>query len=209
MKKTVNSEVGRKRNLIETLYRHSDLSVESIANQADMSIRQVQNVIDKIRKRDALDVLVEQSKTPIKKIMTTKVVSLEPTKTVYDASVLMTQKGVGCIVVTENGKPYGIITERDIVSGISGIDISLKNVTLEEFARRPVITAKIHQTVEEAAELMIRNHVRRLPVIKEGKIVGIVTVTDLAMFLSPTRRPGLADSILHAISRETAARKSR
>ena len=182
------SEQERKRNLIETLYRHSDLSVQEISNQADMTIKQVQDVIDDIRKRNVLEILVEQSKTPVKQIMSPKVVSLEHTKTVYDASVLMAKNGVGCVVVTANGKPYGIITERDVVHGIPGIDISLKNITLEEFASRPIITAEPEQTIEEVADIMIREKIRRLPIVQKDKLVGIVTVTDLAKFLSPTRR---------------------
>ena len=67
VEKDNQSELERKKNLIDTLYHHSDLSVESISYQADMSIRQVQSIVDKIRKKEALEVLVEHSKTPMKK----------------------------------------------------------------------------------------------------------------------------------------------
>jgi CBS domain-containing protein len=201
------SELERKKTLIDTLYHHSDLSVESISYQADMSIKQVQGMIDKIRKKEALEVLVEHSKTPVEKIMTKIVVSLESDKTVHDASVLMTKKRVGCLVVTEKGKPLGIFTKGDIVKGISKFDISFKNITLGDVASRPLIYASWRQTIEEVADLMIKNKIRKLPVIQQGKIVGIVTVTDLAMFLSPTRRPGLTDSIFHVITRDNARKK--
>ncbi len=200
------SELERKKNLIDTLYHHSDLSVESISYQADMSIKQVQGIIDKIRKKEALEVLVEHSKTPVEKIMIKMVVSLESGKTVYDASVLMAKKKVGSLVVTSRGKPFGIVTKGDLVKGIS-TGISFKNVSLEEFATRPLIYASSRQTIEEVADLMIKNKIRKLPVIQQGKIVGIVTVTDLAMFLSPTRRPGLTESIFHVITRENARKK--
>lgn len=205
-KGSLEAELERKRNLIETLYRHSDLSLESISNQADMSIRQVQNIVDKIRKRDALEVLVEQSKTPVEQIMTKDVVSLDCSSTIYDAAEMMSQKKTGCVVVTDDGKPFGILTERDIVWGIRALDSSFKKVTLDEIASRPLIYAEPKQTVEEVSEIMAKEKIRRIPVVKNGKVVGIVTVTDLARFLSPTRRPGLADSILHAISRETKRR---
>lgn len=200
------SELERKKNLIDTLYHHSDLSVESISYQADMSIKQVQGIIDKIRKKEALEVLVEHSKTPVEKIMTKIVVSLESGKTVYDASVLMAKKRVGSLVVTSRGKPFGIVTKGDLVKGIS-TGILFKNVSLEEFATRPLIYASSRQTIEEVANLMIKNKIRKLPVIQQGKIVGIVTVTDLAMFLSPTRRPGLTESIFHVITRENSRKK--
>ncbi|MDE1832167.1 CBS domain-containing protein [Candidatus Nitrosotalea okcheonensis] len=200
------SELERKKNLIDTLYHHSDLSVESISYQADMSIKQVQGIIDKIRKKEALEVLVEHSKTPVEKIMTKIVVSLESGKTIYDASVLMAKKRVGSLVVTSKGKPLGIVTKGDLVKGIS-TGVSFKNVSLEQFATRPLIYASSRQTIEEVADLMIKNKIRKLPVIQQGKIAGIVTVTDLAMFLSPTRRPGLTESIFHVITRENARKR--
>ncbi len=200
------SELERKKSLIDTLYHHSDLSVESISYQADMSIKQVQGIIDKIRKKEALEVLVEHSKTPVEKIMTKIVVSLESGKTIYDASVLMAKRKVGSLIVTSKGKPFGIVTKGDLVKAISA-KISFNGVSLEEFATRPLIYASAKQTVEEVADLMIKNKIRKLPVIQQGKIVGIITVTDLAMFLSPTRRPGLTESIFHVITRENARKK--
>ncbi|MGI0093650.1 MAG: CBS domain-containing protein [Nitrosotalea sp.] len=199
-------ELERKKSLIDTLYHHSDLSVESISYQADMSIKQVQGIIDKIRKKEALEVLVEHSKTPVDKIMTKIVVSLESSKTIYDASVLMAKRKVGSLVVTSKGKPFGIVTKGDLVKGIS-TGASFKNISLEEFATRPLVYASSSQTVEQVADIMIKNKIRKLPVIQQGKMVGIVTVTDLALFLSPTRRPGLTDSIFHVITRENARKK--
>jgi CBS domain-containing protein len=205
--KGTQTELERKKSLIDTLYHHSDLSVESISYQADMSMTQVQAMIDKIRKNEALEVLVSHSKTPVEKIMTRSVVSLESSKTVYDASKMMAKKRVGCLVVTSKGKPLGIVTKGDIVKGVSQSDISFKNRNLGEFATRPLIYASSRQTIEEVADLMIKNKIRKLPVLQQGKVVGIVTATDLAMFLSPTRRPGLTESILHVITREKSRKK--
>jgi predicted transcriptional regulator len=66
---------------------------------------------------------------------------------------------------------------------------------------RPLIYAEPGLTVQEATELMIKNKIRKLPIVHGQRLVGIVTVTDLAVFLSPTKRPGLALSTLQAISR--------
>ncbi|CUR51410.1 putative CBS domain protein [Nitrosotalea devaniterrae] len=206
VEKDNQSELERKKSLIDTLYHHSDLSVESISYQSDMSIKQVQGIIDKIRKKEALEVLVEHSKTPVEKIMAKTVVSLESGKTLYDASVLMAKKKVGCLVVTSKGKPLGIVTKGDVVKAVS-IGVSFKSTKLEEFASRPLVYASSSQTIEEVADLMIKNKIRKLPVIQQGKIVGIVTVTDLALFLSPTRRPGLTESIFHVITRENAKKR--
>lgn len=205
--KSTVSNLERRKHVIDTLYHHSDLSVEEISFQVDMNVKQVQNVIDKIKKNEALEVFVEHSKTTMEKIMTKGVVSLEYNKTVYDASVLMTKKGVGCIIVTTKGKPYGIVTERDIVKGISRVDISVKKILLEEFASRPLIYASSRQTVEDVVELMTKNRIHKLPIVQQGKVVGIVTIKDLLVFLSPMRKPGLTESIIHAITREKAKKE--
>lgn len=205
--KSTVSNLERRKHVIDTLYHHSDLSVEEISYQVDMSVKQVQNIIDKIKKNEALEVLVEHSKTPMGKIMTKGVVSLEYDKTVYDASVLMTKKGVGCIVVTAKGKPFGIVTERDIVKGIGKIDISVKKILLEKFASRPLIYASSRQTVEDVVELMTKNKIHKLPIVQQEKVVGIVTIKDLLVFLSPTRTPGLTESIIHVITREKTKKK--
>jgi CBS domain-containing protein len=205
--KSTVSNLERRKHVIDTLHHHSNLSVEEISYQVDMSVKQVQSIIDKIKKNEALEVLVEHGKTPMEKIMTRGIVSLEYNKTVYDASVLMTKKGIGCIVVTAKGKPYGIVTERDIVKGISKIDISVKNILLEEFASRPLIYASSRQTVEDVVELLTKNKIHKIPIVQQDKVVGIVTIKDLLVFLSPMRKPGLTESIIHAITREKAKKK--
>jgi CBS-domain-containing membrane protein len=69
-------------------------------------------------------------------------------------------------------------------------------------ASHPLITAEHTTTVEKAAEIMLKNKIRKLPIIDENnKVVGLVFVTDLVAFLLPTRRPSLTLSILQAVSR--------
>jgi CBS domain-containing protein len=196
-------ELLRKREVVASLYRYSDLSVENIAQQVDMSLNEVQDMTDELAKSDALQSLVEQSTTKVDKIMSSNVISLDISETVGDAAALMTEKKVGSVIVTKDGRAFGIITERDLVRGLAKREeLYFRATLLESFASHPLITARLTTTIEEAAEVMFKNKIRRLPIINESNLVaGIVTVTDLAMFLSPTRRPGLALSILGAISR--------
>jgi CBS domain-containing protein len=84
----------------------------------------------------------------------------------------------------------------------AGLRPQLLNVELEGLASRPLVTLERGATVEEATNEMIDNQIHKLPIIDvQGKLLGIVTITDLAVFLSPSRRPGLALSILQALSR--------
>jgi CBS domain-containing protein len=112
----------------------------------------------------------------------------------------MSDNHIGSIVVTKHGKPLGIVTHSDIVRW-AALDKEFFMVKLKDLASQPLITAKGGTTVEEAAKIMIGNRIHKLPITEGDKLLGIVTVTDLAMFLSPARRAGLAMSVLQAMSR--------
>jgi CBS domain-containing protein len=201
-------EFSRKKQVINSVYQYSDLSVKNIAQQVDMSHNEVQSIIDEIVKEEALakgealKSFVEQSFTKLDKIMSKDVISIDVSKTVGDTVALMTERKVGSVVITKQNKPFGIITERDIVRGLAKKEESNLRDTSVSFASYPLITATPIATVEEAAQIMFKNKIRRLAIVNESNVViGVVTATDLAMYLSPTRKPGLALSILHAISR--------
>lgn len=186
----------RKKQTVTTLYRYSDLSIKNIATQVNMSPNEVQGIIDELAKSEALQSFVEKSTAKIEKIMSHNVASLDISKIAADAAALMSEKKVGSVIITKNGKPYGIVTERDLIRRY------FRDTLLESLASRPLITAETTTTIDKAAEIMLKNEIRKLPIIDENDLIaGIVTVTDLATFLSPTRRPGLTLSILRAISR--------
>lgn len=199
---TTKKQKKKSEDMIASLYRYSDLSVQAIAHKVKMNPNEVQKMIDDIVKSNALEVLVEQSTTRVEKIMTSIVIALDYSKTAVDAAVLMTEKQVGSVVVTkDNGKPFGMVTERDLVRRIGAKDRYFHDALLEHITSRPLIYAEAGLTVQEEAEIMIKNKIRRLPIVHTQKLAGMVTVTDLGVFLSPTRRPGLALSALQAISR--------
>jgi len=189
-------EILRKKEVVTSLYRYSDLSIKNISQQVDMPLNEIQRITDKLVKLNASRLFEEESTTRIEKIMSTNVVSLDISKTAADAAALMTEKKVGSVIVIKNDRPFGIVTERDLVRRY------FRDTLLESLASHPLITAEPTTTVEKAAEIMLKNKIRKLPIVDENNTVaGMVTVTDLAMFLLPTRRPGLTLSILQAVSR--------
>lgn len=192
----------KKKSTITNLYRYSDLSVETIAQQVDMDVSNVQQIIDILTKEDALELMIEQSMTNVGKIMSPVVVSLDCSRTPREAAALMAESQVGSVVVTKGGKPFGIVSQSDIVRW-TGKWSKLLDSPLEGIASVPLITEGRGTSVEEAAKIMIKNQIHKLPVIDGRKLLGIITTTDLAGFLSPSRRPGLALSVLQAISRGT------
>jgi CBS domain-containing protein len=196
----ISNGIQRKIDLIDSLYLYSDLLVETIAQTVDMDVREVQKIIDNLIRKDALEALSEQSNMSIEHVMKKDVASLDCSKTALDAVDLMIKKGVGCVVVTSQGKPFGMVTERDILCEMTTFDKLLADLSLEVIASRPLIYASPVETVANVADLMMKNNIRRIPVVEDGKIVGIVVVKDLAMILY-SKRPSLAKDILEAISR--------
>lgn len=198
----LDKQESRKKNVIANLYRYSDLSAKAISHQVDMDVKEVKKIIDALVKDEALEVFVDQSTTNVGKIMTPIVITIDSSETVREAAILMADNRIGSVVVTKNGKLFGIVTQSDIVRWIA-LGEELFVAKLRDLASRPLITAR-SGTVEEAARIMIKNHIHKLPIVEGNKLLGIVTITDLAVFLSPSRRPGLVLSVLQAIPRGKA-----
>ncbi len=116
---------------------------------------------------------------PVKEIMTRDVVKGEKTELLFDATKKMMEKNVGSIVVVNKGVPVGIVTERDILEKVVAKNIRSREVRLGEIMSSPLISITPSKSVREAAREMVQKGIRRLPVVEEGKLVGIVTDTDL------------------------------
>lgn len=118
------------------------------------------------------------SKTLVKDVMTRAVVSVNPSTTLYQISKMMEQGGMGSILVKKDGVPSGIITDRDFAIKISAHNISL-DTTVENIASFPLQTINSGDSILVAAKTMSTKKIRKLAVIEDGKIVGIITTTDL------------------------------
>lgn len=90
----------------------------------------------------------------VEKIMSTNVASLDISKTAAHASNLMTERRVGSVIVTKNGKAFGIITERDLVRRYS------RSTVLENLASYPLIAAEPSTTIENVVDIMLKNGIR-------------------------------------------------
>jgi CBS domain-containing protein len=114
----------------------------------------------------------------IKEVMTKSVFTLDPQKRTIDALEAMVAKDIGAVPILENGQIVGIITERDIVKEITKSFDYLER-KLGVTGKRSVVTVKPSTPLWEAFALLLRNKIRRLPVLDNGKLVGIVTERDL------------------------------
>jgi CBS domain-containing protein len=114
----------------------------------------------------------------VSEIMSTDLVTVGPEYNVADVASLMRSKRIGSVIVLEDDRVLGILTERDIL-GVVGSGEDPKNVAAHEALTDDVVTIGPDAPVEEAAQEMVRAGVRHLPVISEQDLIGIVSMRDL------------------------------
>jgi len=93
----------------------------------------------------------------------------------------MVSRDAGSVIITENGKAMGIITERDFVKGIVTEDRKPGEVKASEILSTPLITVKPETSVIKTSEIMLKANIKRLPVLENGTIIGVVSNTDILM----------------------------
>ena len=108
-----------------------------------------------------------------------EVYSVLPTITVYEALVSMGEKNIGAILVVENNVLKGILSERDYARKIALKDKSSKETLVHEIMAENVITVKPTDNLDYCMELMYTKKIRHLPVLDNGKIIGIVSIGDV------------------------------
>ena len=133
----------------------------------------------------------------VKDLMTKNVVTIDAEKTVVEAAVLMSEKDIGDLVVMEGNTPVGIITERDIVRRVLA-ERKPVSTKVSKVMTTPLKVIDPDAPIKEAARRMVNRKIRRLPVIKDNKLVGILTAADFARHLS---KKTLTDDILEAMGR--------
>ncbi|MCU0257463.1 MAG: CBS domain-containing protein [Solirubrobacteraceae bacterium] len=117
----------------------------------------------------------------IRDVMTQAVVTAAPATAVREVAEIMRERNVGAVVlVAADGAPVGLITDRDLAVGVvaEGRDLS---APAEAHASSPVVTGEPAMALSDAAELMARFGIRRLPVLDGGRLAGIVTLDDIAV----------------------------
>jgi len=136
-------------------------------------------------------------------IMTRDVRTIDRNSTVEQAARMMKELNVGSIPVTENGNVIGIITDRDVVLRNVADERTAADTRVEEVMSKTVVTATPDMDVHRAADLMAQNQIRRLPVVENDRMVGIVSIGDLAVRNIYENEAGEALSSISKPSRPT------
>lgn len=107
------------------------------------------------------------------------VYNIAPGASVYDALRLMADKNIGALLVVDEGKILGILSERDYARKVALMDRSSKQTAVREVMTSSVMYARPDQTNEECMAMMTDNRLRHLPVIDDGRLLGLVSIGDL------------------------------
>ena len=119
----------------------------------------------------------------IQDIMTRALITVNISTTALQVAKMMEQGGIGAILVQNNSNPVGIVTDRDFATRIAANDLPL-NTAVENIMSTPLITINHDEPISAAAERMTSKKIRKLAVTENGKIVGIITSTDLVTQLA-------------------------
>lgn len=119
----------------------------------------------------------------VKEAMKKDVKTIRPTDTIKDAAVLMNENRIGSLVVVSGtGTVTGIVTERDILTDVVAVGKNAEDVKVEDIMTKDLITISPDKSLEYAADVMTKNKIKKLPVMEGGRLVGIITATDLICY---------------------------
>jgi len=115
----------------------------------------------------------------VKEVMKKNVVTIEPDATVQDAAKKMVEMGTKFLIVTEKEKLVGIVTEWDFVKKVAGEEEFKENSKLSTIMTKKVIVVMPDTDIREAAEIMASNNIKKLPIVSNNVLIGVVTAMDI------------------------------
>jgi len=119
----------------------------------------------------------------VQDIMTKAIISVNTETTVFQVAKMMEQGGIGAVLVKKDGHLSGIITDRDYATKIMANNVS-SDTSVEKIMSSPLITINHNESISAAAERMTNKKIRKLAVTDNGKIIGLITSTDLVTQLT-------------------------
>ncbi len=115
--------------------------------------------------------------------MVKNVITITKEKTAYDAAALMKDNDIGSLIVVEKDYPVGIVTERDLCIKVVAKKLNPENVQVKSIMTKTIITAFEDDDFDEVNKRMLDNKIKKIPVLRDDKLVGIFTDTDLRKYI--------------------------
>ncbi|HEX2854263.1 MAG TPA: CBS domain-containing protein [Opitutaceae bacterium] len=129
--------------------------------------------------------------TPISALLERKgstVHAVTPTMTIADAVAEMNRHHIGCVVVIESGRIVGVFTERDVLRRVVGDGLDAKIMRVADVMTSSVITITPEASVEDTMVIFAEKRCRHLPVIENGRLVGLISIGDISRWVSDIHR---------------------
>jgi CBS domain-containing protein len=118
----------------------------------------------------------------VRDVMVREVITVDEDSKVKEAVDVMNEFQIGSLIVLEKGKAKGIVTERDFLRRVTAEAKDIMNTKVKEIMTTPLVVVEPGTDLEEAMKLMFKNKIKKLAVVDSNKLVGIVTLTDIARF---------------------------
>jgi len=118
----------------------------------------------------------------VRDVMVREVITVDENSTVKEAVDTMNEFQIGSLIVLERGKAMGIVTERDFLRRVIAGAKDVVNTKVKEIMTTPLVVVEPSTDLEEAVKLMLKSKIKKLAVVDANKLVGIVTLTDIARF---------------------------
>tara|TARA_Y100001956_G_scaffold79781_1_gene93555 strand:+ start:49 stop:465 length:417 start_codon:yes stop_codon:yes gene_type:complete len=135
----------------------------------------------------------------IRDIMEKDVITIENDKTAQDAAKIIAEKDISFLVIMNEGSPQGVLSESDFVRKVAAEDKKASEIKISEIMSYKFRSVEPTTTIEDAIQKMLNNNIRRLIIIDDEKLVGVITQTDLASYL---RDQLLVDGTIKSISND-------
>jgi CBS domain-containing protein len=139
------------------------------------------------------------AKATVREAMTASPRSIESAENVVQAARMMANENVGSLPVVDGGALVGMVTDRDLVVQVLAKDLDPAKVTVSEVASENPVVARPNDSLDSALQRMAQEQVRRLPVVEEGRLVGILAQADVAR----TAKAGSTGEMVEQISQES------
>ena len=121
--------------------------------------------------------------------MTKEVIFANLTEALQAAAAKMAEHDIGSIVIVQEGKPIGIVTERDFVRRVAALGKDSRTLTVVDIMSTPLVTVGPECDINTAAKIMTDNNIKRLPVVEGERLVGIITSFDIVKVMAEEAHP--------------------
>ena len=111
--------------------------------------------------------------------MVKSVVTAKSNDSIAHVAEIMNKHEIGCVIIVDKGTPVGVVTERDMIKRVVSRSRIYKKKRVAEIMSEPLIEASPEMLAGDAARLMLKRNIKKLPIVEDGKLLGLVTLTDL------------------------------